>query len=177
MVKQNEDLKKRTSAQFEENFSWRNDVKMMIISLWTFSTWTRKSQVQKERSSQPKCLSVNVKNRIILLRFLRLSSSFPINNLWQCVEQECQLALGQLRRAGIQKKTLQWWWQWSGFMTRWKSCWCHLIQTAFTWEWYQEAKDQAQGFPPSRSLQSGCWEEPTLPHQLWYRPKIPLLAG
>ena len=36
----------------------------------------------------------------------------------------------------------------------------------FTSEWYQEAKDLVQDFRPSRSLQRGCWEGPTLPHQL-----------
>ena len=40
------------------------------------------------------------------------------------------------------------------------------LPIAFTSEWYQEAKDLVQDFRPSRSLQRGCWEGPTLPHQL-----------
>lgn len=97
------------------------------------------------------------------------------------MEQECQLALGQLRQAVIQKKTLRWWWwQRLNFVTK-ETIMLMLLNCdlaiAFTSEWYQEAKDQVQDFPPSRSLQRGCWEGPTLPHQLWCRPKIPLLAS
>ena len=70
---------------------------MMIISLSTSSTWTRRFQVQREKSSQPKYLVLKIKT----------IQSLPIYNLLQCVEQECQLALGQMRQAVIQKKTLQ----------------------------------------------------------------------
>ena len=46
-----------------------------------------------------KCLRVNFMKSVL--------HCFLIYNLWQHVEQECQLALGQIRQAVIQKKTLQ----------------------------------------------------------------------